>query len=325
MFSKSDFQKAQIALTNAEKKLSAQKRLVADADAAIADTVLELEKIREAAIGQNNATESDSFTELVERLERNREQEEKLEARIEQYQRARAAKLADMDVAKLAVFQAETAIHAAQKAAWEDATNTAAARLWESMRTPLWNLIEAASALAYHQSLEKGEASAKSYWSDQDAESVLDAYILPLAEKSEFLSTMSIDTSPKGIAPVLAVRSALLDTLDRQAAQTAKHGDEFDPKTFKASMAVFTAPPKEVKEDRSRFSKYQQVSYWSDRVEMLERSLEHINDPNNDRYTFVDAAHPVSREPIRAKDRQRVEALLTQARENLKNWQADQG
>jgi hypothetical protein len=248
------------------------------------------------------------------------------EARIEQYQRLRAAKAVDVDVAKLAVRDAEELVNLAQRKAWEEAHEQAMERLWAAMRDPLHALFITESAMAYYRSLPQGLDEARRAWNRLCIEDVAQATVPSLIEErakteERLFSSVSLEHPPKGLPQVQAVRSEHISTLDRQAMGPSV-GDikRVDAATFKARLEALSAPPPS-NDDIAPGTVSQQIMYWSSRILSLEERLDHINSPANLRYQVVVANDPVNPEKLRVKDREITQKLLAEARDALGNWQ----
>lgn len=326
MFEKTEFQKASRCLTKAEANLQSQQRRLDEIDTAIREAEEELDRLRGAASAQMNSDLQKSIAELADEMDRNSALQQKHDSRIEQYQRLRAAKAVDVDVAKLAVRDAEELVNLAQRKAWEEAHALAVERIWEAIRDPLHTLFVTESALAYYSNLPKGLDEARRAWNmlliDDVASNTLPSLIEErVKDDTRFLSSVSFEYTPKGLPQVQAVRSEQLSALDRQA-MGALMGDSrpVDVATFKARLEALAAPPPS-NDDLAPGTVGQQIMYWSSRILSLEDRLQHINNPRNLRYEAVVGANSVNPAKLRARDREVTERQLGEARAALGSWQ----
>jgi hypothetical protein len=100
-------------------------------------------------------------------------------------------------------------------------------RVWQSIKEPLISAVLVAGAAEYHAFLPKNEHQAAVAWGRVNAESLMETELLNYLlgrirhERKELHEGMSIDSPPKEFPRIRAVRSAFLDSVERDVINQA--------------------------------------------------------------------------------------------------------
>lgn len=238
MFEKNQFQKAMAVFKKAEVEMLRQRGRGTDIDSAIREAENKAMALS-TRIDELNAEESE-FSALTAAIDEIMTERDGHLKRAVEYKRFREQHRVKEATAEIALLAAEDAVHAAQAehyaTAADDALNAAVA----ACIGPIRALEVAASASAYHRHLGRGEDLARREWRDVDALTLLEAALREPAVG--LFDGHSIDEHPKGMPPVVAVRSEHMAVAARQVAVDLKGKNKLEPAAFAAALAATQKP-----------------------------------------------------------------------------------
>lgn len=313
MFSKNDYQKATVALKKAESELARQESRLREIDLGIEKAVSDQVVIETR--GASIASSERPIAEIEPALDTVAEDRIRMDRRIEEYQRMRAHQFTNVLRSKILLFEAENAVHLAQKDHYEQATRESTLRCIEVLRGPLRELEVNASALAFHVAWPKGADSAMQAWRGADALTILEQAIETIARTDS--EGVEIKEVPKGAPPIEPILSTALSPEDRKAAAEILKDGPLTPERFTARLSPDPAPEPTTDIASVRMRKGQMIQYWSDRIAVIERA---IGDVQARKYPDYIDGKPVDARAARKKETDQLQKLLNHARECHSTW-----